>query len=395
MRKNNKIHLFTQLLLVFFFVFSSFGLKAQKIDVRIFSTNKIKEISLVPSFGNYVLQLKKGNNKIEKEIELNRKDIIKIQAKNNNIGISINDSLIGDYEKVELLSQGLMNFFKISTDNSDIKPRHYDDNLIITLKNGNELFLINNVELESYISGVVQAETWGATKNVDFFKLQAICVRNYIMRNAKKHSKEDFQLCDDVHCQAYKGRANKAEVIFGAYDSKGEVIVDSLGNIIETLFHANSGGYTESSENVWGRPFSHLLGKRDTFSMGGKSYLWEKYIKLKDWKRYFKDKGIDVRNDSIENILVNFSQKDGRKKDLLGVPLVQIRKDFNLRSTFFDCKEWGSEVKLEGRGYGHGVGMSQQGAIIMCEQGYEYWQVIEFYYTGAKVKRVDEEKEFK
>jgi peptidoglycan hydrolase-like amidase len=45
---------------------------------------------------------------------------------------------------------------------------------------------INNIEIESYIAGVVQAETWGATTNVEFFKLQAICVRNYLMMNISK-----------------------------------------------------------------------------------------------------------------------------------------------------------------------------------------------------------------
>ena len=90
--------------------------------------------------------------------------------------------------------------------------------------------------------------------------------------------------------------------------------------------------------------------------------------------------------------MLNFSQAQGRKKEMLGIPLVQIRKDFNLRSTYFSCEPWGSEVKLNGKGYGHGVGMSQEGAIGMCDQGYEYWQVIEFYYTGAKIKRIEEEK---
>ena len=134
-----------------------------------------------------------------------------------------------------------------------------------------------------------------------------------------------------------------------------------------------------------------MVGKIDTFSIGTKAYQWEKYIKIRDWKRYFKEKGVNIKNDSIEKELLNFSQKDGRKKEMLGVSLVQIRKDFGLRSTFFDCQEWGSEVKLKGRGYGHGVGLSQEGAINMCNQGYEYWQVIEHYFTGAIIKRLDEE----
>ena len=87
--------------------------------------------------------------------------------------------------------------------------------------------------------------------------------------------------------------------------------------------------------------------------------------------------------------MLHFSQQEGRKKDILGIPLTTIRKDFGLKSTYFDIQEWGGEVKLNGKGYGHGVGMSQEGAIKMCEDGYEYWQVIEHYFKGATVKKMD------
>lgn len=364
----------------------SFGLKAQRINVRIFADKNLNEISFIPSFGKYSIEIDNKKQLLQKT------DIVKIKTQADKLSLSVNDSLIGTFKELKFSSEGLMSFFLIrGKDTNQIKDRRYDNDLFVKVKN-NDLFLINNIEAESYIAGVVQAETWGATTNVDFFKLQAICVRNYLIKNIDKHKAEGYNLCDGVHCQAYKGRANQVEVIQGAYNSKGEVIVDSMGNIIETVFHSNSGGETVNSEDVWGKPFSHLVGKIDTFSIGTKAYQWEKYIKIRDWKRYFKEKGVNIKNDSIGKELLNFSQKDGRKKEMLGVSLVQIRKDFGLRSTFFDCQEWGSEVKLKGRGYGHGVGLSQEGAINMCNQGYEYWQVIEHYYTGAKIKRLDEEQ---
>lgn len=380
MKLSIKIHILLITLLLL-----SIGLKAQKLDIRIFTDTKLNEISFIPSFGRYFVEIDNKKQSIKKS------DIVRIKTQADKVSLYINDSLIGNYKELKFSSEGLMSFFLLRTkDTNLIKDRRYDDNLIVKVKN-KDLFLINNIETESYIAGVVQAETWGATTNVDFFKLQAICVRNYLFKNLNKHKAEGFHLCDGVHCQAYKGRANQVEVIQGAYNSKGEIIVDSLGNIIETVFHSNSGGQTVNSEDVWGKPFSHLVGKIDSFSVGTKAYQWEKYIKIRDWKRYFREKGINIKNDSIEKELLNFSQKDGRKKEMLGVPLVQIRKDFGLRSTFFDCQEWGSEVRLNGRGYGHGVGLSQEGAINMCNQGYEYWQVIEHYYSGARIKRLDDD----
>ncbi len=367
------------------FTVLSLSLSAEKINVRIYADKQIKEASFVSSFGRYTIKLG------EQEISIQKTDIVKIKAKSEKLELLINDSLIGNYKTINFLTQGLMNFFLLSPKENGVPERRYDDNLLVSNEKGH-LKLINNIEIESYIAGVVQAETWGATKNVDFFKLQAICVRNYLFMNLNKHQKDGYHMCDGVHCQAYKGRCNQVEVIQGAHNSKGEVIVDSMGNLIETLFHANSGGQTVNSEDVWKNAFSHLTGKQDTFSVGMKAYEWEKYIRLRDWRNYFREKGVNIKDDSVKNELINFSQKEGRKKTMLGVPLVQIRKDFALRSTLFDIQLWGSEVKLSGKGYGHGVGMSQEGAINMCDQGYEYWQVLEFYYTGAKIKRIDEEK---
>ena len=374
---------FLKTILLIAIITLSLNLKAENINVRIYADKQIKEASFVSSFGRYTIKFGK------EEISIQKTDIVKLKLKSEKVELQINDSIIGSYKSISFLTQGLMNFFLISP--KDAPERRYDDNLIVTSER-NQLQLINNIEIESYIAGVVQAETWGATKNVDFFKLQAICVRNYLFMNIQKHKKDGYQMCDGVHCQAYKGRANQVEVIQGAHNSRSEVIVDSSGNLIETLFHANSGGQTVNSEDVWSRPFSHLVGKQDTFSVGMKAYEWEKFIRLKDWKNYFREKGVNIKDDSIKNELISFSQKEGRKKTMLGIPLVQIRKDFALRSTLFDIQLWGSEVKLTGKGYGHGVGMSQEGAINMCDQGYEYWQVLEFYYSGSKIKRLDAEK---
>ena len=197
---------------------------AQKIDIRIYNDKDIKEVSFVSSFGRYKADI--GN----KEISLNKTDIVRLIARNNKVEFLINDSLIGSYSKISINAQGLMNFFLITPKQNGVPERRYDDNLIVSNEN-NQLKLINNIEIESYIAGVVQAETWGATKNVDFFKLQAICVRNYLFMNLNKHKKEGFQMCDGVHCQAYKGRANQVEVMQGAHNSKGEVIIDSSGNL--------------------------------------------------------------------------------------------------------------------------------------------------------------------
>lgn len=373
--------IFLILTLIFAFNFTAFSQASsvENLRIRLFSDKNIEEVMFIPSFGSYFLETEQGDKlKLSKTTKLIVKDL------DGQLEIKINDTIYKKAKKINLTPSGLKSFFQIKPLKPQITERRYEDGLEITSKN-KSLFIINIVKTENYIAGVVQSETWGATTNIDFFKVQAICCRNYLMNNLEKHAEEGYNLCDGVHCQAYKTRANKKEVTEGAYKSKGEVIVDSQGNIIETLFHSNSGGETVNAKDVWGKDVPYLVSVEDSFSVGGKHYQWEKYIKLKDWLNYFRNKGLKTKDKEIEDALLNFSQQEGRKTDIMGISLKTIREDFDLKSTYFNVQKWGGEVKLTGKGYGHGVGMSQEGAIKMCEEGYEYWEVIEHYFKGVKV----------
>lgn len=373
--------IFLILTLIFAFNFTAFSQASsvENLRIRLFSDKNIEEVMFIPSFGSYFLETEKGD-----KLKLSKTTKLKIKDLDGQLEIKINDTIYKKAKKINLTPSGLKSFFQIKPLKPQITERRYEDGLEITSKN-KSLFIINIVKTENYIAGVVQSETWGATTNIDFFKVQAICCRNYLMNNLEKHAEEGYNLCDGVHCQAYKTRANKKEVTEGAYKSKGEVIVDSQGNIIETLFHSNSGGETVNAKDVWGKDVPYLVSVEDSFSVGGKHYQWEKYIKLKDWLNYFRNKGLKTKDKEIEDALLNFSQQEGRKTDIMGISLKTIREDFDLKSTYFNVQKWGGEVKLTGKGYGHGVGMSQEGAIKMCEEGYEYWEVIEHYFKGVKV----------
>lgn len=373
------------ILFLFFIVAKS---QSQNIKIRVFSENNINKITLASSFGNYFID---ADNL--KDINIKRQDKIDLEKQDNKIVLSINDSVYGKVDTIHFYSNDLKCFFQITPTNPSLKSRRYDDNLLIYLDSKDKgLKIINDVKEDNYLAGVVQSEVGGVCDNVEFFKVQAICCRNYLRRNINKHIKDGYNLCDGVNCQAYKSRANKKEVIDGANKSQGEVIVDSNNNIIETLFHSNSGGQTVNASDVWENDISFLQSKIDSFSINQPNYRWEKRIREKDWLKYFKDKGIDVKDYNNKTEILNFSQEEGRKTKLLNIPLTQIRKDFNLKSTFFTVQPFGSDVKLNGKGYGHGVGMSQEGAAKMCQEGYEYWQVIEFYYTGVKIIKIEENK---
>ncbi|MCF0211127.1 MAG: SpoIID/LytB domain-containing protein [Bacteroidales bacterium] len=375
---------FFSIILLFFLCVSGFCQTTsipERLRIRIYAENSVSSASVLASFGSYTLNGR----------EIKRQDKINISISENKVQIAINEEVFGTFDTVRLCSEDLKCFFQITP--QGLKSRRYDNNLEITLaKDKKSLQFINIVTPDNYIAGVVQSEAGGASDNVEFFKVQAICCRNYMMRNINKHQHDGYNLCDCVNCQVYFSRANKEQVIEGAAKSNGEVIVDADGNIIETLFHSNSGGQTMNAKDVWKNDIDYLKSVTDSFSIGQPNYTWEKEISEKEWLSYFKGKGIDVKDYNNKQELLNFSQDEGRKVKIFDIPLTQIRKDFKLKSTFFSVTPWGSNVKLKGKGYGHGVGMSQEGAAKMCEEGYEYWQVIEHYYTGIKIKNLKTEK---
>ena len=171
----------------------------------------------------------------------------------------------------------------------------------------------------------------------------------------------------------------------------GEVITDSLGEIIMSVFHSNSGGQTCNSEDVWGRALPYLRSVKDTFSVAQRNYYWQKKILRKDWLAFLKNKyNYPIEDAKSVKKVVNFNQYNRRVYLVDNIDLRSIREHFKLRSTFFSVSEDGDNVKLSGYGFGHGVGLSQEGAINMARLGYNYIEILKFYYLGVQIKNISE-----
>lgn len=381
-------------------------------------------------------------------------------------------------------------FFTITHPSRRIPQRSYDNDMYVSVNKG-ELRLINDVNFEKYIAGVVEAEG-GSRAHIEFYKAQALLCRTYAAKYYIKHLHEGFNLCDAEHCQAYKGRCtHNPAILNAAFETSGLVVVDSTHTLISATYYANSGGQTANSEDVWITRVPYLRSVQDTFSVGMPGYSWRREIPLNDWTKYLAAKGfvmdpykeyvpftidttfetiytvIDMRIDSVKKEILHvdtiwnmpvlydsvgivhiadtsltqnhmldfvidsvysiqwsidtvrndtiysqiltidtvfhkktevhfpldftFSQPERAKyfefrgNDTL-LRLRTIRSEWRLRSTFFTMYQQNNTVVIEGFGYGHGVGLSQEGAMNMALQGYLYDQIIKFYFRGVLIK---------
>ena len=356
----------------------AFTANAEKVRVRLYSTNNIKTLNISFDLGQYNLYAD-NNNLLEDMIGEGRSVLIRVEK--NKIHVSVNEDDYGLFGSIRLEATDTACILCINPEGC--KQRTYEGDLEVKpLKNGN-LQIVNDVEFETYIAGVVQSEIYG--NQSDIFRIQAIISRTWALRNMKKHAADGYNFCDYVHCQAYQNRCIRPDIMMGAIQSSGETLVDSLGSLIETPFHSNSGGQTANSEDVWKAALPYLRSVPDTFSYHMRQSDWVKTISIDRWLDYFgKKHKINTADSALRDSLLHF-QQETRKARLLGIPLTRIRTDFQLKSTFFSVSvdSVTRSVILHGHGYGHGVGLSQEGTIRMVGLGYSYDSILRHYYTGA------------
>ncbi len=357
--------------------------KSQFININIYHDKPLSDIILTPVTGEY--EIYSDSNLTYK---LKRNDIIYISLLNDSIEIKNLDKIIGFYKSFKIIGKKANNSIRIKPIKPEGKIRVYDDNFFVEIRENN-LFLINNVDLENYIAGVVEAEG-GSKSSLEYYKTQAIICRTYALRNFNRFIDQGYNLCDDVNCQAYHGKSlRSSDIIRATKATKGLIIVDTTLNLINAVFHSNSGGETVPAEIAWQKPLSYLKAVTDTFAIHGKRYNWKKTIPLSRWKSYLRLNGFNIS----KNIYINPSEyeftqihrKQYYKLRNDSIELKQIRKDFKLRSTFFSIKLSGNNLIFTGRGYGHGVGLCQEGAMYMANNGYDYNKIIKFYYRNTYI----------
>ncbi len=364
-----------------------FRVSAADVSVRVFSDQACPEMSFTAELGDY--HVYDGERKLIRDLATGESVVLKV--KGEKIAVEQGGRSLGSFYNLIFEGSGLKAIFglRVEKDGKTL-VRYYDDHLDVSVEKSS-LFLINHVDLENYVGGVVQSEVRGVSDKTDFFKVQAIISRTYAMSNMHRHDEEGFNLCDGVHCQVYHSRNNTPVILTATVQSAGQVIVDSRDNLITAAFHSNSGGQTANSEDVWNAPVSYLRSVEDTFSLSMKNAVWEKRMPRSEWLGFLESRyDYPVRNARMRDSALTFSQPERKACFAGGIPLKDIRTDLKLRSSFFSVRTEGTEVVLEGRGYGHGVGLSQEGVVRMIEQGYTVEDVIKHYYTGVSIKTLEE-----
>lgn len=290
--------------------------------------------------------------------------------------------------------------------------------LLKILPDGEAMQLINIVYMEDYLRGVVPPELGPRTEEeIEAVKAQAVASRTYAMAHLKQYGKAPYDMKSSIIDQVYDGLNVENRMVNRAIDETAGKVIYYQDELINAYYHSTCGGMTDDIEHVWEqKEVPYLKAVSD-----GKACSWSKYY---TWKERFtqsqlrgrieqylsSDRGRDLRIGNITDVIVGKRTPGGRVEKL------SVRTDGNVYSFRKDRIRWvigrtsnpdlilpsdRFDVKIErdqegalaavtfvGRGYGHGVGMCQCGAIGQAREGKLFEDILTSYYSDVELRKL-------
>jgi stage II sporulation protein D len=375
-------------------MFLGLPLMAQQLRIGLFRDNNLQRISLSYNDGSYSIIA--DTNEFGSILP---NEFIEVSfIKKGSVSLKKGTQELGVFSKITIIQNQPGTSLILVPKSPNLKQRKYKDDFELTGASKG-ITVVNLVDIDNYLSGVVESEG-GSGKHMEYYKVQAVISRTYALKYLAKHKKEGFDLCDRTHCQAYFNMVRYTSEIDSAVLSTHDVVMESMdGKLVDAYFHANCGGQTCEPHLIWNEEVDYLTTFKDTFCIYTKQATWEKRIPQKDWVDFLVLKYRYPIYDSLcASMVCKFDQPERTGfylHPIFGIPLRDIRDHFDLKSTFFSCYPEGEEVVLKGRGFGHGVGLCQEGAMKMAKLGYTYDQIIRYYFPNIMLVNYFDERYFR
>lgn len=263
--------------------------------------------------------------------------------------------------------------------------------------------LVNNIPLEAYITTLLSKEMNG-TWPVEALKAQAVAARTYALERVKKEgtlaTDKLFHLESSEKDQV-SGSFNDVTklTLQASRETSGEILVGPSGRMAPVFFHAKCGGKTLRPDQVWGGVEEGYRSVNCTFCQKTGRKDWD--VRLRNGKitqmvdqvlrRYYADE-----LQSSELRLMPDSEENSELRLYAGDRLHIVKKSYLrnlagrevLPSNNFVINQTSGGIEVKGRGYGHGVGLCQLGALELAKRGYDYRQILSFYFPRHRMKKV-------
>lgn len=390
---------FISIILIFIICFSLLGdvfalnRDAYYEEMRVALDSMMKENISVNLNGEYLL---------DGQVQSNREFILKVNGDKIELNgelkqeINLQPSNVENTVTITWLDNNLQ---PIKDSNGNIIRRKYFGRFVFKVKN-QKIFAINYVDIEKYVLGVIPYEM-SESYPIEALKAQAVASRTYGLYNHINNSRQEYDVTDTTSHQVYRGYNENFVKCKEAVDkTKGQVLAYN-DQFIAAFFHSSNGGYTEACENVWLQQFPYLVSKPDEYSVtnwprGDKSFTLQQIEAGLKNRKYIPDTATLVKLDldtiefyesgRIKNIKAVCKDQNGNDL-IVDLPKERLRVALALESNMYTVTydDVNSIYKFSGRGYGHGIGLSQIGTRNRANAGQNYIDILNFYYPNTEL----------
>ncbi len=267
---------------------------------------------------------------------------------------------------------------------------------------------VRRVPLEDYVRGALLSELVPDTSDpalaARILEVQAIIVRTYAVAHLARHGREGYDLCSSTHCQLYDPTRLKtsrwARAAGDASRRTAGVVLWYGSRPASTLYHADCGGYTSTADDVWGGAAApYLVAASDDGPAEEVHTTWRFEVERSALLSALNADSRTRVGSQLSAIRISKRDKAGRaalvvlhgtrdsfvRGEELRAVLTRAFGTKSIRSTKFDIHRIGSRFAFAGKGFGHGVGLCQAGALARLRAGTEPHEVLMKYYPGTIV----------
>lgn len=257
---------------------------------------------------------------------------------------------------------------------------------------------IESIPLEQYIVGVLAGEM-PIDFDLEALKAQAVASRSYALKRMEYNKDKEYDVVDSILNQVYldeeylknawgNSYIKNINKLRTAVNATIDEYLEHNGQIVDAMFFSTSNGYTEDSQTIFNFECDYLKSVESPWdSEVSSAYLTTKTISLNEFYQklnlpYNKNLNIEIEKRSTTNriLLLKINNQEFKGTD--------VYNKLSLRSTDFTIELYGDNVKITTKGYGHGVGMSQYGALGMAKKGYTYSQILSHYYQNTNLTKL-------
>jgi stage II sporulation protein D len=255
------------------------------------------------------------------------------------------------------------------------------------------------VSLEDYVLQVVSTEA-SVEDQPEAVKALAIAARTYALKNIGRHHEQGYDFCSTTHCQRFEATKPRAATAAAVRDTAGLVLRDDRDELIDSYYSASCGGMTANIKSIWNTNApDYLRGIHDSYCNTGPHYRWTDVIPSDRLAAALRsDSRTDV-GEKIRSLWVTKYDQTGRAEFLT---LAGDRRrtisgwEFKLivgralgwqllKSSRFTVSQSGSQFVFRGGGFGHGLGLCQEGSHVMAQRGQSFQQILAHYFPGTRV----------